>query len=271
MVGGLKTVRLSPEKLTHLMVEDCLAARANPGRIAKTVFAANGHAIALAALDAGFRRMFEDADIVHADGQASVFAAKIFTSTPIEGRSATTDFLHDAARAAARAGLRFFLLGGTEEINRRCAQILKDTYPGLVIAGRRHGYFSIDEEESICEEINRSGADVLWTGLSVPLEYEFATRNKHRLRAGWIVTCGGCFNFVTGDYARAPSWMQATGFEWLYRLAREPKRLFWRYAVTNPVALMMLLTRTAEIRQYPPLAASAPAPEHETLPGLRRA
>lgn len=271
MVGGLKTVRLSPEKLTALMVEDCLGARSHPGRIAKTVFAANGHAIALAALDAGFRQMFEDADIVHADGQASVFAAKVFTATPIDGRSATTDFLHDAAKVASVHGLKFFLLGATEEINRRCAQILADRYPGLTIAGRRHGYFSIDEEAALCEEINRSGADVLWTGLSVPLEYEFATRNKHRLRTGWIVTCGGCFNFVTGDYARAPAWMQKTGFEWLYRLMIEPRRLFWRYAVTNPVALFMLATRTAEIRQHPPVPVQVPVSAKDALPRLRRA
>ena len=69
---------------------------------------------------------------------------------------------------------------------------------------------------------------MIWVGLSVPLEYEFAVRNKDRLKAGWLVTCGGCFNFVTGAYRRAPQWMQQAGLEWLFRLAREPKRLFWR-------------------------------------------
>ncbi len=66
----------------------------------------------------------------------------------------------------------------------------------------------------------------------------------HRLKAGWLVTCGGCFNFAAGDYARAPGWMQGAGLEWLYRLAREPRRLFWRYAVSNPRALYLMLSRT---------------------------
>ena len=66
--------------------------------------------------------------------------------------------------------------------------------------------------------------DVIWVGLSVPLEYEFAVRNRGRLKAGWLVTCGGCFNFITGAYKRAPRWMQAIGLEWLHRLCREPKR-----------------------------------------------
>ncbi len=167
------------------------------------------------------------------------------TRTPIPERSATTDFIHDAARLAAQHGLRFFLLGATEEANAEAARILQETYPGLQIVGRRHGYFCRDEEDEICDEINLTLPDVIWVGLSVPLEYEFAVRNKARLSAGWLVTCGGCYNFVTGAYARAPRWMQAAGLEWLFRLIREPKRLFWRYAVTNPLAIFLLLTRTS--------------------------
>ena len=89
---------------------------------------------------------------------------------------------------------------------------------------------------------------MIWVGLSVPLEYEFSVRNKANLRAGWLVTCGGCYNFITGAHKRAPRWMQVAGFEWLFRLALEPKRLFWRYAVTNPLAIFLLLTRTSSAR-----------------------
>src|SRR5262249_15210041 len=149
---------------------------------------------------------------------------------------ATTDFIHDAAKAAVAHGLKIFLLGATEQANADCADVLHRLYPGLEIAGRHNGYFKQDDEAAICEAINASGADIVFVGLSVPFEYEFAVRNKHRLRAGWLVTCGGCFNFVTGAYRRAPRWMQDASLEWLYRLAREPRRLFWRYAVTNPLA-----------------------------------
>ena len=97
--------------------------------------------------------------------------------------------------------------------------------------GRRHGYFSHLDEDDICDEINLTQPDVIWVGLSLPLEYEFAVRNRSRLKAGWLVTCGGCFNYITGDYTRAPRWMQAIGLEWLHRMWREPKRLFWRYAI----------------------------------------
>jgi exopolysaccharide biosynthesis WecB/TagA/CpsF family protein len=209
------------------------------------VFAVNGHAIALASTDAQFRRHFEAANLIHADGQPVVLASKLLTSSPIPERSATTDFIHDAAAVAAMESLNFFLLGGSERVNTDCAAALERKYAGLRITGRRNGYFRPEEEAAICEAINSSKADVLWVGLGVPLEYEFCVRNRHRLNAGWIVTCGGCFNFVTGDYARAPRWMQTSGLEWLYRLLREPRRLFWRYVVTNPLALFALLTKTA--------------------------
>ncbi len=253
VVGGLKTACLSRAQMMALMVKDCLAAREDSRRRPKLVFASNGHVVSLAASDAEFRRLNEFADMIHADGQPVVLASKL-TRAPIPERSATTDFFHDAAIAARESGLTFFMLGATEDVNANCAAKMREMYPGLTIIGRRNGYFSRDEEAAICAEINASGADVVWVGLGVPLEHSFCVRNKHRLKAGWIVTAGGCFNYVTGDYARAPDWMQRLGLEWLHRLCREPRRLFRRYTITNPHALFLLLTRTAAAKAGPIVA-----------------
>lgn len=242
-VGGVQTDCVSRQQLGRLMVGDCLAARGGR-RQPKLVFAANGHAVAMAGTDAKFRSAFQKADIVHADGEPVVFASKVLTNAPIPERSATTDFLHDAAKMAEAHGLTFFLLGATEAVNSACAERLNKDYPNLEIAGRRDGYFEPEAEDAVIAEINASGADVLWVGLGVPLEYDFCLRHRDKLKAGWIVTCGGCFNFAAGDYKRAPDWMQRTGLEWLHRVWREPKRLFWRYAVTNPLAIFLLLTQT---------------------------
>jgi exopolysaccharide biosynthesis WecB/TagA/CpsF family protein len=252
VIGGLRTACLSRAGLVAQMIDDCLSARetrANP----LLIFTSNGHSISLAATDGEFRRLLDAADMIHADGQPVVLASKL-TRAPIPERTATTDFIHDAAAAARIHGLRFYLLGSTEEINARAAEILTQTYPGLVIAGRRHGYFHRGEEAAICEAINNSRADVIWVGLGVPFEQAFAVRNKRRLKGGWLVTAGGCFNFVAGDYKRAPQWMQSAGLEWLYRLSCEPRRLFWRYAVTNPHAIYLMLTRS---RRSKPAEASA--------------
>lgn len=262
IVGGVKIACLSRRGLAELMSAECLAARTDETHAPRLVFSVNGNSIARVAADDAFRKDYERADIIHADGQPVVLASRLLTDAPIPERSATTDYFIDAAEEAEKTGLRFFLLGATESVNARCAEILKQRYPGLKIVGRRDGYFGRDEEAAICDEINASGADVVWVGLGVPLEQAFCVRNKHRLRAGWLVTCGGCFNFVTGDYSRAPAWMQAASLEWLYRLAREPRRLFWRYAVTNPQAIFLMLTRTVSrpvVRRAPAPAGIAPA------------
>jgi len=243
VVGGIRTACIGRRQLTRLMVGDCLAARGGR-RNPRLVFASNGHAISMVRTDAGFREKFTTGDIIHADGMPVVIASRLMTKTPIPERSTTTDFIHDAAHVAREHGLRFFLLGSTEEVNAQCAEKLRTIYPGLEIVGRRHGYFSRSEEDAVIAEINASGADIVWVGLGVPLEYEFCVRNKARLKAGWVVTAGGCFNYVTGHYGRAPKWMQAMSLEWLYRLCREPKRLWKRYAITNPIALFTILTRT---------------------------
>lgn len=261
IVGGVKVACVSRQGLADLMTQECLAARRDPSHVPQLVFSVNGNSIARAADDPQFRAHYAAADIIHADGQPVVLASRLLTHSPIPERSATTDYFIDAAEAAQKRGLRFFLLGASESVNARCAEILKQRYPGLEIVGRRNGYFSREDEATICQEINASGADIVWVGLGVGLEHAFCTRNKHRLRAGWLVTCGGCFNFVTGDYARAPEWMQAASLEWLFRLAREPRRLFWRYAVSNPRAIVLMLTRTMSrpVVKVAPQAAGAPA------------
>jgi exopolysaccharide biosynthesis WecB/TagA/CpsF family protein len=247
IAGGLRIACVGRVDLAALMVKECREARAFEHSAPKLVFHANGQTISRAARDVEFRRLHDIADHVHADGQPLVFATRFLVWSCIPERSSVTDFFHDAAAAARESGLRFYLLGSTEEDNAACAQIMRERYPGLVIAGRRHGYFRPEEEESICDDINAAVADVVWVGLGIPLQEAFCVRNRHRIKAGWLVAAGGCFNYVSGSYRRAPVWMQRTGLEWLHRLWREPGRLFLRYTITNPHALYLLLTRTFSI------------------------
>lgn len=242
-VGGIKTACLSRQGLVRAIATEIETheSRTSP----KLLFDANGHALALAMMDRSYLEDMNKADIIHADGQPLVIASRLLTSSPIPERSATTDLFHDVARSAPADGVRFFLLGGTEEVNKACADKMQQMYPSLDIAGRRHGYFTRDDEAEICEEINRSGANVIWVGLGKPIEQAFCVRNRDRLNAAWLITCGGCFNYVTGAYARAPDWMQKAGLEWVHRLLTEPRKLGWRYLTTTPLALILLCARTS--------------------------
>jgi len=91
-------------------------------------------------------------------------------------------------------------------------------------------------------EINALAPDILWLGLGVPIEQKFVLDHSHLLpNVGLIKTSGGLFNHISGRNPRAPLWMQRAGFEWLWRVLMEPRRLFWRYLTTNPVAIYALL------------------------------
>jgi exopolysaccharide biosynthesis WecB/TagA/CpsF family protein len=242
-IGGVKIATASRDALTKTIVGDCLARRTSERRSsARLLFDANGHGISLAARDPDYRRALDEADVIHADGGFLVTLSRYIAGAAVRERSATTDLIHDVAAAGLGHGLSHYLLGATEDVNAQCAERLQELYPGIVIAGRHHGYFGPEQEAQLIDGINRADPDVLWIGLGKPGEQYFAVRNRERLRLAWAVTCGGCFNYVTGHYRRAPQWMQNHGLEWLFRAATSPQ-LLWRYAMTSPHAVWLALSR----------------------------
>jgi N-acetylglucosaminyldiphosphoundecaprenol N-acetyl-beta-D-mannosaminyltransferase len=241
IIGGVSTACVSRNDLVDIMLASDSVSGAS-----KLMFDINGQGLAMCLFDKTYRADLNAADIVHADGQPLVTASRLMTRSPVPERSATTDLFHDVAAAAQAAGKSFFLLGGSEDVVKACAETMRRLYPNLKIAGIRNGYFSQDQEADVCREINESGADIVWVGLGKPKEQSFCVRNKHRIKSGWLVTCGGCFNYVTGAYSRAPDWMQSSGTEWLHRMLTQPRKLLWRYLSTTPVALLLLLLRTSD-------------------------
>ena len=236
--GAFTIACVSRSMLVEWALRDC----ATPDGSAKLVFDANGHALSMARTSEHYRGTIAAADIVHADGGFLVTLSRILRLNVIPERSATTDMLTDFATAFARTGYGFYLLGSDERVNENCANILSAEFPGLEISGRRNRFFSPDEEKDVVKAINSSGASILWVGLGKPKEQDFCIRWRHALNVKWIVTCGGCFNYVTGDYPRAPQWMQRANIEWIHRLATRPRALFTRYLLTTPHALWIALT-----------------------------
>lgn len=239
LVGGVPVSTLSLDALITKMVREAPLRRMQK-EAPLLVFDCNGQGLSMNALDATFRADLAQADLIHADGQIIVMASHWFSNTPIADRSSTTDMFIDSLPQAAAGNVRYYLLGGEEKVNAECARRITDATPGLKLAGRRNGFWSAEEEDALIEEINAAAPDVLWVGTGKPREQSFCVRNRHRIRAGWIVTCGGLFNYVTGDYPRAPMWMQNAGLEWLHRMVTRPRQLAWRYITTNPHALWLI-------------------------------
>ncbi|MEM8656664.1 MAG: WecB/TagA/CpsF family glycosyltransferase [Pseudomonadota bacterium] len=240
-VGGVPVALASEADMLQMMAQDCAARARGELNRAVTVFDCNGQAISLFQTDLDFAESLKSADIVHADGQFVVWMSRLSRGMAVPERTATTDYFHSAAKHAAEKGLSFYLLGGTEEVNSQCADRLLELYPDLKIAGRRDGFFPPEDEAKVIDEVNASGADIVWVGLGKPREQAFCARHHASFSAGWVITCGGCFNFVTGHYARAPQWMQRSGLEWLHRMFTGPKYLIGRYAFTIPHAIWLVL------------------------------
>ncbi|ALV25842.1 WecB/TagA/CpsF family glycosyltransferase [Pannonibacter phragmitetus] len=245
-IGGFDTVTADRTELASWMAAVCAETREGRRQGPPALlFSSNGQGIALSGKNAAFDEAMAAADVIHADGMPVVFASRLLTRTPIRQRSATTDLFHDVAKVALRDGLRFYVLGSTEKQNADAVSAMQRLYPGLQIAGRRHGYFSDEEDEEICREIVAAGTDVLWVALGKPKQEIWSLRNRGRLTGvGCIKTCGGLYAFLTGDAPRAPGWMQNLGLEWFYRFAQEPRRLFARYFITNAQSAWRLMTKT---------------------------
>jgi N-acetylglucosaminyldiphosphoundecaprenol N-acetyl-beta-D-mannosaminyltransferase len=247
LVGGIPTVRATRSELADQMAADAARARQGELPVPRIVVSSNGSVIAAFHRDPDFRALLLQADLIDADGMPLVMATQIFCREPLKERVATTDFIHDAAAAAVREGLRFYFLGAKPGVAEAAADSLRAQHPGLEVVGIRHGYFGPEEEKTICAEVRASGADVLWVGLGSPRQEDFAVRNRERLAGlAWIRTCGGLFDHCSGQVRRAPRWMQQASLEWLHRAVLEPRRLGWRYIATNPAALFHLVTKTRD-------------------------
>lgn len=245
VIGGFPTVIATREELADQMAADCARARTKGDSWRpKLVFSSNAQGIALAGKDAEFAKTMAEADLVHADGMPVVWASRL-TGHRLPERIVTTDFFHDAAKVAERDGLRFFMLGASDEQNRRAVETISRIYPGLHIVGRHHGYFSEEDDAEICDKITSADTDVLWVAMGKPKQESWAVRNRALLHGvGWVKTCGGLYSFITGDAPRAPLWMQRSGLEWAHRLGHEPRRLLGRYLATNPNAMYRLARHT---------------------------
>lgn len=236
LVAGMHTIIATKNELAEIMVNDCLIARNSIVKpLPKVVFSSNGQGIALYGQSSKFREAMDQADIIHADGMSVVKGSRLWTKKALPERIPTTDFFHNAALAAEREGLKFYILGGSETQNQAVCKVINTLYPKLEIVGRRNGYFKEEDNDGICADIVASKADVLWVGLGKPLQEYWSVENRDKLKGvGWIKTCGGLYAFLTGDSRRAPEWMQNMGLEWLYRVMQDPGRLAIRYLTTNP-------------------------------------
>ncbi len=172
------------------------------------------------------------------DGQPLVWALRAL-GHPQASRIYGPELMARYCERAAASGLRMYLYGGRNQgALVQLVLTLRQRYPGLTIAGGYSPPFrpqTGEEREAITAEINASRADVVWVGTGQPKQEKWMAEMRDMLDSPILAGVGAAFDFHAGLVPQAPNWMQASGLEWTYRLAHEPRRLWKRYARYNPL------------------------------------
>jgi N-acetylglucosaminyldiphosphoundecaprenol N-acetyl-beta-D-mannosaminyltransferase len=187
-----------------------------------------------------FREVMNAADLVTPDGVPLVWSLRLLGlkhATRVYGPDLTLAL----AGAAAEEGVPVGFLGGHEEVLRDLVAGLRRRFPGLIVSYAWSPPFRRlegAEDERMILDIERSGARILFVGLGAPKQEQWMAEHRGRIPAV-MVGVGAAFDFLAGRKRQAPSWMQRVGLEWLFRLVQEPRRLWKRYLVRNPVFLAL--------------------------------
>lgn len=195
------------------------------------------HTVMACQEDPELREAVLNSSLTVPDGQPLVWAMNALGSN-LPSRVYGPELMARHCERSAQTGTRIFLYGGRNQgALVQLALNLRRRYPGLKIVGGYSPPFrtlSDEEEAGVVAEINRSGADVVWVGIGVPKQEKWMAAMRDRLDAPVLIGVGAAFDFHAGLVAQAPNWIQSLGMEWAYRLSREPKRLWRRYAKYNP-------------------------------------
>ena len=196
----------------------------------------NADCLNLAFIHADYREILQQSDRVLPDG-IGIHVACRMKKLRLRANLNGTDMFPRLCQRAAENGTSIYLLGARPEIAQAAAEAMVARYPGLVIAGTHHGYFNEEQSSDIISDINNSGADILCVAMGAPHQERWLARHAGELNPPLRMGVGGLFDYYSGRVRRAPQWVREIGMEWVWRIAMEPRRLWKRYVVGNPLFL----------------------------------
>ena len=204
----------------------------------------NAHCLNLCYEDASLRDFFNGAEVVFCDGAGVALAARLLGGS-VPARITYADWAWSIAGFAAAEGFSLYFLGARPGVAQEAAERLRERHPELEISGFHHGFFDhragSPENEAVVREINAARPNILLVGLGMPLQERWLMENRERLDAGVALTGGAVFDYVSGRLRRGPRLLTENGFEWLARLLVEPRRLWRRYLIGNPLFVSRVL------------------------------
>lgn len=202
------------------------------------IFTPNSEMLLDAVKDRELENILNEAQLVIPDGIGVVIASK-FYGTPLKERVTGVDLSTKILEQGAKRNSKVFLLGATQESVSAAAVKIQENYKGINVVGIRNGYYSEDEEEQIMNEINESGADILFVGLGAPRQEKLIYKYKDKLGVKIAIGFGGGIDILSETVKRAPEFYQKSGLEWFYRFIKQPSRFMRMIKLPKFILLAM--------------------------------
>lgn len=219
-----------------------------PKRIVVTGF----HGLWEAHRNPELKRVFNSGDLWIPDGIAPIIVARMQGNKELK-RAPGADVMRTFLERATDKGYSSFFYGDTEETLLAMRSILEEKYPGHKIAGTFSPPFrpvTPEEDEGHVEMINRARPDVLWVGLGTPKQDIWIYEHRERLNVPVMAGVGAAFGFLSGKVKRCPDFLGNVGLEWIYRLLKEPKKLWRRSILDVPRFLYYMFSEQFGLKRF---------------------
>lgn len=200
-------------------------------RRARSLYFVNAHTLNLAWDDAAFRGVLGRGDLVLNDGIGLAIYGLLARQKFVYNFNGTDLLPRLFAAADPRRPLKVFLYGAVPGRAEIAAKNVTAQYSGVEIVGTLDGFV----RDGAIERINATSPDVLLVGMGNPLQERWIDQHRAELRVGVVAGIGALIDFLSGETTRAPQWIRAAQMEWAFRLALEPKRMWRRYLLGNPM------------------------------------
>jgi N-acetylglucosaminyldiphosphoundecaprenol N-acetyl-beta-D-mannosaminyltransferase len=201
------------------------------------VSATRAHGIVFANKHSSFKEILNNFYCNLPDGMPIVWVGHLKGQKEMQ-RCTGLDTFQEVMTSSASYPIKHFFCGGKQGIALQLQEASSQKLGNANVVGTYSPPFTemtYEEFAVLGAIINASGANVVWIGLSTPKQEIFAANLAKHVNVNYIITVGAVFDFFTGNLKRAPNWIQKFGLEWLYRLLKEPRRLFKRYAEIVPM------------------------------------
>ncbi|NUQ81087.1 MAG: WecB/TagA/CpsF family glycosyltransferase [Bacteroidetes bacterium] len=201
----------------------------------------NIHCMNLAYQNPWLRTMLNQSEIVFCDGDGVRLGARLQGKT-IREKITYNRWIWKLLEIAEKDQFSVYLIGSQAAVMEKTVEVLRTRFPEIRIAGYRDGFFRNKEDVNhTLESIRKARPNILILGMGMPLQEKWILEHDQNLSYNVVLTGGAVFDYISGHASMTPDWAYHLKLEWFYRFLHEPRRLFKRYIIGNPLFLIRIL------------------------------